>query len=1179
MKIIFLDLIAVILLSASVVSGKDDPCYGNLTTWGSNLNTTIVNDGTLGGGYGVIDPETGGTAPPLQFPQNSSLEYLFQGGIWVGAIVNGDTLVSVADDGWWGTREIFPDSCPDGSLRMQSDIADREIIGVFYDTSITHADIDPIDLRPHIPIGVKITVHSYSWFNAPSNDFAILRFTIENIFDHPINDIWIGMFYDGDIHHVEDMGGGATDDLAGSIDAGDRYAVYIIDNNGDPDSFYNWNYMSPTSVCGLILLNPPEDNLTSCFNWWNSNFNPLGDWGPQWQENYHGPFPGGGIGTPGGDAARYFVMSNGERDYDQIYSAIDYSEGGPYGRMWIPPSLGWGGYIALGSDTRMLLSFGSFDLNPGESRNIDLAVVGGEYMHQLPNNFADNLYGHAYDTTSIGQYYENLNFTDFIANINNAIVRYDGPPSIQRMWSTLLLHNQAWDAGTEFTIDAEVAALDLNPNIDSVTLYYRTTGSGSFTSANMTPFIPPHAYRALIPGSFSQPPGVDYFITAVDGDKVGIDPFTAPAYPYQLAILPNVAPRIVHDTIRALYIGEPIPVMAEIIDSTNNVSSASLSYRIAGQPEYQTVMMPNDSSDIYSGIIPAEYVTPLGVNYFIYARDDFNVGNSVGTPDHPLSIEQGWINHPPETFLSAQFRRLYYSCPYLTQFNPGIEARWYCEDPDDPYNLRPTYYHWELFGPFETAADTNSSEQFIYSAFDSTLNEMVRWESFDSASGTEWVTDKTLDIYNLRTGYYYFRVQARDDSMAIDSTYADSLGNLQSAGVFKAMQPYWSSGDDGLKDILVIDDSRYLNFPAECDSAAKARNYQMRILEAAGIDTLNMVTWLNNSDRTLFSGDGGSEVEELMKYRLVLVINDDWYLPLSDSAVQWYHRMLDVGGKIMFTGRYTFLVGNRSVDSTFQIVNGVGDGNNFLGRFARDYLNLHSGTYPGWNFQTNLNQEMVGAYGVEPDFNDLTFDTLRVIEIAYRGSGRWWYEINREYLPTVEYLVPKEGSTTFFTFKSYQPDSSEFERQPVAVGYAPVIDIGGEPRYAFQSSYFTFPFYYVPFDQAVEVMRKMLLWYGFILSDVDDENSALPSHYDLYQNYPNPFNSATTIKYDLPSASKVRIIVYNLLGQRVMELVDEFQPAGYKSIRWDASRFASGIYFFKFTAGDKTFIKRMVMVK
>jgi len=96
----------------------------------------------------------------------------------------------------------------------------------------------------------------------------------------------------------------------------------------------------------------------------------------------------------------------------------------------------------------------------------------------------------------------------------------------------------------------------------------------------------------------------------------------------------------------------------------------------------------------------------------------------------------------------------------------------------------------------------------------------------------------------------------------------------------------------------------------------------------------------------------------------------------------------------------------------------------------------------------------------------------------------------------------------------------------------------------------------------------------------------LPKQFALDNAYPNPFNPATQLQYALPVDSKVRLIIYNLLGQVVAELQNGVETAGYKSVEWNASAFSSGIYFYRLEAtstsdASKTFtsVKKMVLIK
>lgn len=96
---------------------------------------------------------------------------------------------------------------------------------------------------------------------------------------------------------------------------------------------------------------------------------------------------------------------------------------------------------------------------------------------------------------------------------------------------------------------------------------------------------------------------------------------------------------------------------------------------------------------------------------------------------------------------------------------------------------------------------------------------------------------------------------------------------------------------------------------------------------------------------------------------------------------------------------------------------------------------------------------------------------------------------------------------------------------------------------------------------------------------VSKEEDNTPANFNLDQNYPNPFNPTTVISYQLPSASRVSLKVYDLVGRQVATLVNGQMEAGVHQVSFDASRLASGVYFYQLQAGSFVASKKLVLLK
>lgn len=115
-----------------------------------------------------------------------------------------------------------------------------------------------------------------------------------------------------------------------------------------------------------------------------------------------------------------------------------------------------------------------------------------------------------------------------------------------------------------------------------------------------------------------------------------------------------------------------------------------------------------------------------------------------------------------------------------------------------------------------------------------------------------------------------------------------------------------------------------------------------------------------------------------------------------------------------------------------------------------------------------------------------------------------------------------------------------------------------------------------------ELMLQSGFWYlagSSLVTSVEERAGEIPETYTLKQNYPNPFNPSTTIRFALPEAGDVQLVVYDMLGREVATLVDDHKQAGSYDVRFDAGHLSSGVYIYQLRAGDFVESKRLMLVK
>ncbi len=394
----------------------------------SNLWLTVSN-------YGFFGAEYDYTYYSCVFPAGSDMEYLLWGGLWLGALVGNDTLVSCGCEGWAGPHhQLYPTADP-GDTIVEMSISPQS---PYYDTlAISEQDFrcaysdtytDPALVgEDHYPLGLKIHQNSYVFTHPLAEDFIFFDFKIANIGSLFVRDLWVGLYLDGDCGPLgaQYMQTKAQDDVTGLR----RWAVLTADTTWNPKLKIETAWTANACLIGLVgncqgietpdvtgsrVLMSPNTQLQLSYNWWFSDMDISKDWGPwnpsnpkdsllqvyAWEREQQ-PEPG----TPVSDAEKWLIMSNGDSDPDQTVGVVQ----GPHADT-------------VYDDTKYVISFGPIftapdsTFPPGDSVRLILAHTGGE-------DFQTHDYPPSPGTPSEDWY----DFADLALNAQWAMDIYDNP--------------------------------------------------------------------------------------------------------------------------------------------------------------------------------------------------------------------------------------------------------------------------------------------------------------------------------------------------------------------------------------------------------------------------------------------------------------------------------------------------------------------------------------------------------------------------------------------------------------------------------------------------------------------------------------------------------------------------------------------------------------------------------
>jgi hypothetical protein len=263
------------------------------------------------------------------------------------------------------------------------------------------------------------------------------------------------------------------------------------------------------------------------------------------------------------------------------------------------------------------------------------------------------------------------------------------------------------------------------------------------------------------------------------------------------------------------------------------------------------------------------------------------------------------------------------------------------------------------------------------------------------------------------------------------------------------------------------------------------------------------------------------------------------------------------------------------------------------GRYKIKLKNASNTLLKEYNFNIGFNKNtdtvLIQSNFVGFNFNLPTRTGIKTVEICDSLSNILASRTVSNNPPIIDVTYPAAGQTingdsVYIGWTSSDPDNDTLYHSILystngGTTYMPVaIDVKGN-YYNWRAKFITGTNYRVKvyvtdgFNTAYDSSNG-----NFTIGIKQLENN-IPEKYKLEQNYPNPFNPKTTIKFELQKSSIAKIIIFDILGRKVDELLNlQLQPGSYE-VEWDGSYFSSGVYYYRLYAGDFVSVKKMLLIK
>jgi hypothetical protein len=482
----------------------------------------------------------------------------------------------------------------------------------------------------------------------------------------------------------------------------------------------------------------------------------------------------------------------------------------------------------------------------------------------------------------------------------------------------------------------------------------------------------------------------------------------------------------------------------------------------------------------------AEIDTLKFVNQYIFVRAVDNLASTslIWKPDlkggHTFRRFCG-NSHPPDTYIDKKRfnpNLVYYSLPETTKTWKGIKIFWQGSDSVDYPQTQPEFtYSWELLGPFAETLGINPH----------TASYPVVDSSYDTLLETRWVKEKSRLFANLKnyneegggeSGWYLFRVKAKDDAFVEDETPAYAF--------FQVVHPSFTYTQR--RRVLLIDASIYKSFYAIIVPFEITRKYYKEILNSLSEEMgFDFDFWVDPYS-TPFEKHLPPNEHTLSLYDLVIVMHyggkeeglssSQAYFPWggsagTDTGYTQYKRYLDVGGRVWFIGANNFGLGAQEL-AGIHLTEATNISSGFYQHsitcdLARNYFGIYGIYYPNWaSGITSQNEEFIAAAPYVPGsgFPELKVDSILVATGVWSNPNHT--PQHKEAVPHVNYDILGPGVERLYTFISYKGTQSDLDGKPCGCRFA---------GSTFKTAEFCFPLFVMEQEKSKQVFRLMLEWF------------------------------------------------------------------------------------------------------